>query len=87
MSLSDLQTSVVKKLKDSDVDQEITATIESQIENSQCCKLFDGLETTYLQTKYFKENYNLLVGGFWIDSFYGFIVTNIAGTSYDSSWY
>ena len=63
MNISELQTSVVKKLNEINVDKEIIATIEAQIESSQCADMFVGLETTYFQTKYFKENYNLFVGG------------------------
>ena len=61
MSLSDLQKSVVKELRERNVDEETTATIEAQMDSSQSTNLFVGLETTYLQTKYFKEHYNLLV--------------------------
>ena len=58
--MSDLQKSVIKELEKSNVDEGIQLTVGELLEEKYM-NLFDGLETTHLQTKFFQDNFSLLV--------------------------
>ena len=58
--MSDLQKSIVRELEKSGVNEDILSTVMVLLEG-RYMNLFGGLESIHRQTRFFKDNFSLLV--------------------------
>ena len=62
IALDGIRSQVEEQLKNSEVSLEVISSVTSHMEDdTQYTKIFKGLETTYRQNKYIKDNFPFVV--------------------------